>query len=87
MAGNIFSEAMAEVGAGMAANKQAKWLGLGHVLCGCIVLGVNLFMLLNGDETTFGIFASVAWFLSGGFAMGGVARKTRCMIVATMVRL
>ena len=92
MAGNLISEAMAEVGGGRAvragpyASTQAKWLGLGHVLCGCIVLGVDLFRLLSGDEPTFGIFASVAWFLSGGLAIGGAASKTRCLIVATMVR-
>ena len=80
---------MAEVGAGHArgtyATKQAKSLGLGHIICGCIVLVMDLFNLLIGDGPTFGIFSSVAWFLSGGFAIGGAASKTRCLIVATMV--
>ena len=80
---------MTEVGAGTArgpyASKQAKSLGIGHILCGCLVLVMDLLNLLSGEEPTFGIFASVAWFLSGGFAIGGAASKTRCLVVATMV--
>ena len=80
---------MAEVGAGRTqgpyAAKQAKRLGLGHILCGCILLVMDLFRLISRGEPTFGIFSSVACFLSGGFAIGGAASKTRCLIVATMV--
>ena len=38
-------------------------------------------------QPSYAIAASVAWFLSGGFAMAGAITKTRCMIVATMVRM
>merc|ERR1711936_643444 len=85
------SEAMTEIntgavgGAGPYDAKQAKRLGMGHILCGCIVLVFDLVRLLSGDEPTFGIFASVSWLLSGGFAIGGAASKTRCMVLATMV--
>ena len=68
------------------AAKPAKWLGLAHILCGCIVLAMDMYFLLNGDEPTFGIFASVAWFLSGGFGLGGAVSRTGCMVLATMVR-
>ena len=67
------------------AAKPAKWLGLAHILCGSIVLAIDMFFLLNGEEPTFGIFASVAWFLSGGFGVGGAVSRTRCMVLATMV--
>ena len=68
------------------AARHAKWVGMGHIIFGCIVLVMDLFRLLRGDEPTFGIFTSVSWFLSGGFAIGGAINKTRCMILATMVR-
>ena len=68
------------------AAQNAKWLGIAHIVFGVIVLLMDLIRLLNGDEPSFGIFASVTWFLSGGFAIGGAMNKTRCMIVATMVR-
>ena len=67
------------------AAKPAKWLGLAHILCGSIVLAIDMFFLLHGDEQTFGIFASVVWILSGGFGVGGAVSRTRCMVVATMV--
>merc|ERR1711936_896300 len=85
------SEAMAEIntgpvgGAGPYDAKQAKRLGMGHILSGCRVLVMDLIRLLSGEEPTFGIFASVSWFLSGGFAIGGAASKTHCMVLATMV--
>ena len=68
------------------AAKHAKWVGLVHIIFGCIVLIMDLVRLLHGDEPSFAIFASVSWFLSGGFAIGGAINKTRCMILATMVR-
>ena len=69
------------------AAKHAKWVGLVHIIFGCIVLIMDLVRLLHGDEPTFGIFASVSWSISGGFAIGGAINKTRCMILATMVSL
>ena len=69
------------------AAKHAKYLGLGHIIFGVIVLVMDLIRLLHGDEPTFGIAASVSWFLSGGFSIGGAVNKTRCMIVATMVSI
>ena len=68
------------------AANHAKWAGLVQIICGCIVLVMDLFKLLHGGSPSFGIFASVSWFLSGGFAIGGAVNKTRCMILATMVR-
>ena len=38
-------------------------------------------------QPSYAIAASVAWFLSGGFAMAGAITRTRCMVVATMVSL
>ena len=67
--------------------KHAKYLGLGHIIFGVIILVMDLIRLLHGDEPTFGIAASVSWFLSGGFSIGGAVNKTRCMIVATMVSI
>ena len=66
-------------------SKRAKWLGVVHIVSGCLLLAMDLFFLLQGDSPTFGIFASVAWFLSGGFALGGAVSRTRCMVLATMV--
>jgi len=67
-----------------AANK-ARWLGIGHILCGTIALLIDLAKLLLAGDPTFALFAAVPWFVSGGFAIGGAVTKTRCMVVTTLV--
>merc|ERR1712172_374796 len=64
---------------------RAKWLGLSHIIRGCVTFIIATFKLVASLEPSYAIAASVAWFLSGGFAMAGAITRTRCMVVATMV--
>merc|ERR1711974_80965 len=64
---------------------RAKWLGLSHIICGTVTFIIDTIKMIASNEPSYAIAASVAWFLSGGFAMAGAVTKTRCMVVATMV--
>jgi len=67
------------------AANRAKRLGLSHIICGCVTFLIDTIKMVIFLEPSYAIAASVAWFLSGGFAMAGAITKTRCMVVATMV--
>ena len=54
-----------------------RLLGIGHILCGSVALLIDLAKLLMAGDPTFALFASVPWFVSGGFAIGGAVTKTR----------
>ena len=42
-----------------------------------MALLIDLAKLLMAGDPTFALFASVPWFVSGGFAIGGAVTKTR----------